>query len=195
MMIVGLTGGMGSGKTTVAKLFAGLGIPVYNSDKEAKNLMRSSGTLRQAIISLLGEDAYSGKNLNRDYIAELVFADRRVLQELNNLVHPAVKKHFLRWVKRQNAPYVIQEAAVLFENGSYKNYDKMILVRAPTEVRISRIMERDGSSEKAIRERMMHQWSDARKSKLSDFIIDNNVLEKTKKKVKQIHGELLKISG
>lgn len=195
MMIVGLTGGMGSGKTTVGKLFAELGVPVYNSDKEAKNLMQSSGKLRQAIIALLGEEAYAGKNLNRDYIAQLVFADGEVLQELNKLVHPAVKKHFLKWAKRQNAPYVIQEAAILFENGSYKNYDKMILVRAPMVLRISRINERDGRSVKAIRERMKHQWSDARKSKLSDFIIDNIVLEKTKKKVKRIHGELLKTSG
>jgi len=195
MMIVGLTGGIGSGKTTVGKFFAKLGVPVYNSDIEAKRLMNSSKKLRGTIIELLGEESYIGKKINRELIASRAFVDKNLLQKLNNLVHPAVRRHFLKWLKRQNSPYVIQEAAILFENGSYTNYDKIILVRAPKKVRIIRIKKRDGSSEHKILARMKNQWKDSRKSKLSDYIIENIDLEKTESVVRQIHGELVKISS
>ena len=186
MIIVGLTGGIGSGKSTVAGFFKELGVPVYNSDKQAKKLMRNSKKLRKAIINLLGESAYNGKKLNRSVIAKKVFADKELLLALNGLVHPAVKKHFVKWAKKQKSNYVIQEAAVLFENGSYENYDKMILVRAPIAIRIARIQERDGSSESEILARMKHQWSDEEKSALSDYIIDNIDLDKTSLEVDRI---------
>lgn len=195
MMTVGLTGGIGSGKSTVAGIFKDLGVPVYNSDEEAKKLMNSSKKLKRAIIELLGEEAYKGKKLNRAFIANRVFTDTDLLSELNALVHPAVKAHFLRWAKKQKAPYVIQEAAILFENGSYKNYDKMILVRAPEKARIARLIERDGTTRAQIRARMKNQWKDAEKSKFSDFIIDNIDLEKAKSEVSRIHRQLVKISG
>ncbi len=195
MMIVGLTGGIGSGKSTVAGFFKELGVPIYNSDKQAKKLMRKSKKLKKAIIKLLGEDAYDGKKLNRAGIAKKVFADKELLEALNSLVHPAVKKHFLKWANKQKSTYVIQEAALLFENGSYKNYDKMILVTAPLSVRIARILKRDGSSESEVKSRMKHQLSDKEKSELSDFIIDNIDLDKTKSEVALIHRELLQISG
>ena len=195
MIRVGLTGGIGSGKTTVAKLFKELGIPVYNSDKEAKKLMRSSAKVRKAVTELLGEEAYTKKKINRKYIATKVFGDPELLQALNAIVHPAVKKHFNRWENRQKAPYVIQEAAILFENGSYKHYDKMILVQAPEKIRIARIMKRDGSSEEEILARMKNQWSDTDKREFTHYVIDNTDLEKTKNKVTKIHRELLKISG
>lgn len=194
-MVVGLTGGIGSGKSTVAGCFRQLGVPVYNSDKQAKKLMCNSRKLRRAITGLLGEEAYIGKKLNSSGIAKKVFADKELLESLNGLVHPVVKKHFLKWAKKQQSNYVIQEAAVLFENGSYKNYDRIILVRAPIEERIARIHERDGSSESEVKARMRHQWSDEEKSALSHYIIDNIDLDKTKLEVERIHGELSQISG
>lgn len=194
-MVVGLTGGIGSGKTTVANYFRELGVPVYDSDKEAKKLMKSSKKLRRGITKLLGEEAYKGKKLNKKFIAKSIFSDADLLGQLNKLVHPVVKSHFKKWAEKQNTAYVIQEAAILFENGSYKNYDKMILVRAPIKIKIARLIQRDGSTEAAIRTRMKNQWKDAKKSKLSDFIIDNIDAEKTKLEVGRIHGQLLKISG
>lgn len=195
MMIVGLTGGIGSGKTTVGSLFAELGVPVYNSDEEAKKLMQSSKKIRRAITQLLGKEAYNGGKLNRPYIAKKVFNDKELLQKINAIVHPEVKKDFSSWAEKQEKPYVIQEAAILFENGSYKNYDRMILVKAPKALRIARLKKRDNSTEKDILERMRNQWSDAKKSRLSDFVINNKSLDKTKAAIVQIHGELLKTSG
>ncbi|MEX0291367.1 MAG: dephospho-CoA kinase [Flavobacteriaceae bacterium] len=195
MILVGLTGGIGSGKSTVASFFAALGVAVYNSDKQAKKLMKNSKKLRKAIIGLLGDKAYKGKKLNRKWIAARVFQDQQLLKELNELVHPAVKKHFLKWAAKQEGSYVIQEAAVLFENGSVKDYEKVILVRAPIETRIQRIIERDGSSEADIRARMKNQWEDVKKSELSDYIIDNIELESTKLEVARIHRQLSELSG
>ncbi|NAS13391.1 dephospho-CoA kinase [Poritiphilus flavus] len=195
MMIIGLTGGIGSGKTTVSKIFRSLGVPVYDSDKEAKELMVASEEVVKAIKALFGSEAYKGKKLNKNYIAERVFNDKELLGQLNAIVHPAVKKHFLSWAKKQNAAYVIQEAAILFENGSYVNYDKMILVTAPKKERIRRIMARDGSTEDQILARMKNQWSDRKKRGLADFVIENKSLEKTKSAVAKIHAELAKTSG
>jgi len=193
MKIIGLTGGIGSGKTTVSGMFAALGVPVYNSDLEAKRLMRTSRTLRQKISDLLGKGAYQGSELQRQYVAEKVFKDAHLLKELNAIVHPAVKRHFRRWAAKQNFPYVIQEAAILFENGSYPAFDKMILVTAPEEVRIARILQRDDTTRKSILERMGHQWKDDRKADLADYIIENTDLDRTRDQVALIHAELLEL--
>lgn len=191
MMIVALTGGIGSGKTTVAKMFTELGVPVYNSDEEAKLLMQSSKTVKNAIVALLGREAYHDKKLNRTYIAEKVFNDKDLLLRLNRIVHPAVKKHFMVWAQKQNAPYVIQEAAIIFENLSYTTYDKIILVTAPKDIRVHRVMDRDASSEEEVLIRMQNQWDDSQKAKLSDFVIENIDLEQTKQKVRKIHDHLV----
>lgn len=191
-MVIGLTGGIGSGKTTVSGLFEDLGVPVYNSDEEAKRLMQSSEKLKRAIIELLGKKSYKKDTLNRSYIAQLVFNDKELLAALNALVHPAVKKDFKKWLRKKNVPYVIQEAAILFENGSYKEYDKLILVKAPKRIRLKRLKARDGSSEEDILARMKNQWSDTRKAKLSDFVIENIDLDKTKSRVRRIHRQLIK---
>lgn len=137
-MIVGLTGGIGSGKTTVAGFFKELGVPVYNSDKEARKLMKNSKKVKKAIIELLGEDAYKGKKLNKTHISDRIFTNEKLLQKLNSIVHPAVRNHFLKWKNRQDAPYVIQETALVFENNSQDFYDKIILVVAPKAFRIQR---------------------------------------------------------
>ena len=193
MMIVGLTGGIGSGKTTVAKLFKELGVPVYNSDLRAKKLMKNSGEIRTAVIDLLGKDSYVLERLNKKYIADKVFSNKELLQKLNAIVHPAVRNDFLRWVKSKKTPYVIQEAAILFENSSYSNFDKIILVKAPKKVRLERILERDNGSKEEILARMENQWDDSEKIPLSDYIIENIDLDQTKLQVEQIHHQLTKI--
>lgn len=193
MIIVGLTGGIGSGKTTVAQFFVELGVPVYNSDKAAKKLMKSSKKIRKAIIELLGEKVYENKKLNKTYISEIIFKNKNKLEKLNAIVHPAVRKHFLRWVKRQNSRYVIQETAIIFENFSQDFYDKIILVTAPEDERILRVMKRSDISKKAIIARLENQWTDEKKVPLSDYIIDNLELSKTKTKVVKVNNAILDI--
>ena len=195
MMIVGLTGGIGSGKTTVAQMFESYGVPVYNSDERAKELMVKSGDLVDEIKSLLGEAAYTRNGLNREYVARKVFADKDLLNSLNGLVHPAVRNDFNRWASEQNAPYVIQEAAILFENGAYEKFDSMILVTAPKMVRLKRIMQRDKESEDHILARMSHQWEDSKKLPLAHFVIENTDLEMTKAEVRKIHKNLSELSA
>ena len=193
MRKIGLTGGIGSGKTTVAKLFKELGVPVYNSDLRAKKLMKNSREIRTAVIDLLGKDSYVLERLNKKYIADKVFSNKELLQKLNAIVHPAVRNDFLKWVKSKKTPYVIQEAAILFENSSYSNFDKIILVKAPKKVRLERILERDNGSKEEILARMENQWDDSEKIPLSDYIIENIDLDQTKLQVEQIHRQLTKI--
>ena len=193
MKIIGLTGGIGSGKTTVAKLFEELGVPVYNSDLKAKKLMQNSKELRTAVIDLLGKESYVLQKLNKKYIADKIFDDKELLQKLNAIVHPAVRQDFIKWAKRKIAPYVIQEAAILFENNSYKTFDKIILVKAPKEVRLQRVLTRDAISEKEILTRMENQWDDSKKIPLADYVIENTDLERTKIQVEKIHHELTKM--
>lgn len=189
-MIVGLTGGIGSGKTTVAHFFEELGIPIYISDTEAKRLMSVSPEIRREIIKLLGSDSYTSDGLNRKYIADKVFRDKSLLDKLNAIVHPRVATNFANWYKQQDSPYVIKEAAILFENGGYKECDFMILVTAPIQDRIARVKKRDQSSEEEILNRMASQWDDAKKTALSDITIENIILEETKRKVLRIHNHL-----
>ncbi len=190
-MIVGLTGGIGSGKSTVGKLLEELGVPVYNSDIEAKRLMNKSKVLRKDIVGLLGEESYVNDQLNRPYIAKKVFNDKALLDKLNGIVHPAVRKHFLRWAKKQQKPYVVQETALLFENGMQDFYDKIVLVTAPKNIRIERIIARDGSTRQEILERMDNQLADSIKSPLSDYVLENIEYDKTKSKVKALNIALL----
>ncbi|NJB69562.1 dephospho-CoA kinase [Saonia flava] len=190
-MVVGLTGGIGSGKTTVAKMFKALGVPVYNSDKEAKRLMKRSKKVKKKIIELLGEEAYVDKKINRSYISQKIFTNEGLLKKMNSIVHPAVRKHFLTWVKKQDAPYVIQEAAIIFENSSESNYDKIILVTAPKKVRIERVVTRDDISIQKVMERMGNQWDDDIKIEKADYVIDNLNLDETENEVLRIHNQLL----
>ncbi|WP_247656633.1 dephospho-CoA kinase [Maribacter sp. MMG018] len=192
-MIVGLTGGIGSGKSTVGKILEELGVPVYNSDVEAKKLMQSSETIRKKLISLFGDRAFDGDVLNRSFIAKKVFNDKNILQKLNKIVHPEVRKHFLKWYSEQNTSYVVQETALLFENKAQDLYDKIILVTAPKELKIQRLLKRDGSTEEDILARMKNQLKDSEKIKLADFVIENIFLEETRKKVEEVNKVLLKL--
>lgn len=191
MILIGLTGGIGSGKSTVAKLFKQLGVPVYDSDKEAKKLMQSSKKIKIELIALFGEAAFKDDKLNRTHISNLVFKDKSLLQKLNTIVHPAVRTHFEKWLKKQESPYVIQESAIIFENNTRDNYDKIILVTAPKETRIQRVMDRDGVSRDKVLLRIKNQFSDIEKIKLSDYVIENTTLKETKRKIIVLNNALL----
>jgi dephospho-CoA kinase len=191
MKIIGLTGGIGSGKSTVADMFSNLGVPVYNSDEEAKKIMVSSEEVKKGIIELFGRTAYLGNKLNKSFISDQVFQNKDLLKKLNAIVHPAVRNHFLSWMKGQDAPYVIQEAAIIFENGKESVYDAIILVVAQQSTRLKRVMTRDKTSKSQVMMRMDNQWPDARKIPLSDFVIENKARSKTLKKVQEIHLALL----
>ena len=190
MMVVGLTGGIGSGKSTIAKAFAALGIAVFNSDEQAKALIATDAQVKERIIAAFGEEAYQNGEYNRAYIAQIVFNNSEKLAILNGIVHPALAKYFNQWAKKQTSPYVLKEAAILFESGSYKNCDYIITVTAPEEVRIARVMARDHCTETQVRARMAQQWSDAQRIALSNAVIENIDLEKVKKEVRRINNEL-----
>lgn len=190
MKTIGLTGGIGSGKTTVARMFAEYGIPVYIADEEAKNLMHTSSIIRNELQALIGEKVYKNGELDRAYMAERIFNDKVLLEKVNQIVHPRVEEHFQEWKKNHPAPYCIKEAAILFENDGYKRCDKTILVIADKEERIRRVMNRDQVNREKVLERMQNQWSDAKKIPLADYIIKNNALNQTKEEVKNLHSML-----
>jgi dephospho-CoA kinase len=175
--IIGITGGIGSGKTTVANEFALQGIPVYITDQEAKKLMQSDTVLNQ-IREEFGETVFENGVLIRERLSEIVFNDTARLNKLNGIVHPAVKQHFKQWLfERQNEQFVIYESAILFESGSYKDCDFIINVIAPLEIRIQRVILRDKTTRKKVLDRMKNQWKDEEKSSKSDFILENTNVE------------------
>ena len=191
MIVVGLTGGIGSGKTTVAEFFHKLGIPIYIADLEAKKLMVRSKIIKRKLIDLFGDEAYLNGQLNRPFLADKIFNDKSLLQRMNAVVHPKVGAHFKRWLKKQNSPYVVKEAAILFENGSYKNCDYLITVIASEDVRVKRVLERDNVSREKVKAIIKNQWSDDKKIALSDFVIRNYDLSETEKQVNEVHEEIL----
>lgn len=171
--IIGLTGGIGSGKTTVAKYLESKGIPVYIADLEAKKIMETESVIGK-IIDAFGSEIIDDGKVNRSKLAGLVFNNPEKLKVLNSIIHPEVKNHFTNWVKlHENFPFVVKEAAILFESGSYKDCDKIILVTAPKEIRIKRVMERDKVSKGEVEARMANQWEDEQKKEMSDFVIEN----------------------
>lgn len=192
MIVVGLTGGIGSGKTTVAKAFSELGIPVYIADEEAKKIMQTSKIVKRKLIALFGENAYKDKDLNRPFLADIIFNDRNYLEKMNAIVHPQVARHFNKWLLKQNTPYIIKEVAILFENDSYKQCDVVITVTAPKKLRIKRLLNRDNTTLAKIEAIMDNQWSDERKVELSTYVIENISIETTKKQVLAVHSKILK---
>ena len=191
MIIVGLTGGIGSGKTTVAKQFSELGVPIYIADDEAKNLMNRSKVIKRKLIKLFGDKAYIDGELNRPFIANIIFNNKTYLEKMNAIVHPKVARHFEKWMQKQDAPYVIKEVAILFENGGHKTCNYIITVVAPIETRIKRLLKRDHTSKEKIEAIMNNQWTDEEKIKHSHFVIENIELDNTKKQVNIIHKKLL----
>lgn len=191
-MVVGLTGGIGSGKTTVAGFFKEKGVPVYIADDAGKRLLETSAEIREKVIDLISEEAYTGKSPNRKHIASVVFKESEKLDALNKIIHPAVAKDFETWHSKQNSPYVLYEAAILFEAGGYKKCDLNILVTASKEEKLKRLQQRDQSTLEEIEARMAKQWSDERKKKLADFEIENHDLALTRTRVDELHEIILK---
>lgn len=192
MIRVGLTGGIGSGKSTVARVFEVLGIPVYYADEATRQLMNTDEILKKEIISNFGEESYSNGQLNRPYIASIVFNDKEKLELLNALTHPATIRHANAWMQQQTSPYVIKEAALIFESGSAENLDYVIGVSAPKPLRIQRVMERDHISAEEVQKRMSRQLSEEMKMKLCDFVLVNNDSDLLTPQVLALHEQLLK---
>lgn len=194
MMKVGITGGIGSGKSIVCRIFTLLGIPVYDSDSRAKELMNRDPKLIAGIKGLFGEDAYRDGQLDRKYVASRVFEHPRQLEALNALVHPAVKKDFRQWAERQKAPYVIEENAILFEGGFYRDMDKTVAVSAPEALRIRRTRLRDGVTEEAVRMRIANQMSEQERLARVDYILYSDEEQLLIPQVLRLHETLTHLS-
>lgn len=187
--IIGLTGGIGSGKTTIANYFKEMGVPVYIADDKAKEIMQSQSIIKE-IKAVFGDAIFENEVLNRAKLADIVFNNVDKLNQLNAIIHPAVKKDFELWLqKNKNYDYVIYEAAILFESGRYKECDVVITVTAPEEIKIERVIKRDKTSRKQVLERMNMQWNDEQRIPVSNFIIFND----THKNAKQELVKILKI--
>lgn len=189
-IIIGLTGGIGSGKSTVAKIFAQLGIPVLDADATAKAIMNEDHSVKTKLIELFGEDAYKENQLNRPYIAQLVFEDAFKLQQLNAIIHPITIQYAKDWASKQSAPYVIKEAALFFESGSSEGVEKIIGVTAPKHIRIQRVMQRDQMTRENVIKRMEHQLEDSLKMKLCDWVIQNDDMHLLIPQILAIHQSL-----
>ena len=185
--IIGLTGGIGSGKTTVANLFASLGIPVFNADDAAKQLMQNSPIIKNQLIQQFGDKVYEQGQLNKSYLASIVFADPEKLAILNSIVHPVTIQAALDWAQQQTSPYVIKEAALIFESNASEGLDFVIGVTAPLALRIERVMKRDQCTQAEVEKRMQHQISDAIKMKLCDKVIVNDDVQLITPQVIAIH--------
>lgn len=197
MLKIGITGGIGSGKTTICKIFEMYDIPIYYADDRAKRLMTSSKIVKSKIKSLIGSEAYyRNGRLNRKYISSKVFNDNELLKSLNAIVHPAVGRDFDQWCEDQkHKPYVLKEAALLIESKSYLTLDKLILVVANEDIRIDRVMVRDGVSKAQVMSRIQNQMAEQKKSQYADFFIDNSGESSIIRQVKQIHEELIKLNS
>jgi dephospho-CoA kinase len=191
MLRIGITGGIGSGKSTVARIFNVLGIPVYSSDEAAKRLMAEDEDLKKKIIDAFGEGSYQNGQLNRKYIADIAFSDRKKIELLNSFVHPATIKDATAWMNRQNAPYIIKEAALIFESGSNEFLDFVIGVKSPLSLRMERTMKRNNVTAPEVEARMKLQLDEDEKMKLCDFIIVNDEKEMLIPQVLSLHQMFL----
>ncbi|HVX27100.1 MAG TPA: dephospho-CoA kinase [Parafilimonas sp.] len=194
MLKIGLTGGLGSGKTTVSKIFASLGVPVFYADGIAQKIMNEDPLVKQKIINLFGKDAYT-ETLNRKYIADIVFKDVFKLEQLNALIHPLTIKAASDWMQKQTTLYVIKEAALMFEAGAGANLNYIIGVYAPQHLRISRVMKRNNFTREQVLERMNNQIDETIKMKLCDFIIINNEQEAVLPQVLKLHEKFLSLAN
>jgi len=191
MLCIGLTGGLGSGKSTVARIFEVLGIPVYYADAASKRLMNDDEKVKAAVEKAFGKEVYSGGRLNRKYLAETVFKDEKKLELLNSIVHPATLRDADEWINRQSVPYIIKEAALIFESGSHKSLDYVIGVKAPLHLRLQRAMKRDNISKEDAMARINRQINEEIKMRLCDFIIVNDEQQLVISQVLALHESLL----
>ena len=191
MRKVGLTGIIGSGKTTAAKYFKKLGIPVFIADESAKKIMNSNSSVKSALIDMLGRSAYENQEINKEYISDKIFNDHELLTSLNNLIHPEVQKDFDTWFKKQKGSYVVYEAALIFENGSESLFDKIICVKTPMELINIRLMKRRNYSKQKINKILDSQLSQELKCSKSDYCIDNITKDQLISQINKIHSNLL----
>jgi len=192
MLKIGITGGIGSGKTTACKLFELLGIPVYYSDDASKELLRSNAAVKARVLDVFGNSLLDQQGaVDRKTLAAIVFNDKTELDKLNAIMHPAVALDFEHWIKKQTAPYVLKEAAILFESGAYQKVDSVITVAAPLELKIQRIIKRDGLPKEDVLVRIQNQLSDDEKIKRSEFVIYNDDQQLLIPQVLKIHSQLL----
>ena len=189
---VGITGGIGAGKSIISKIFKLLGIPVYDADLRAKWLMNHESGLKKEIINLFGAEAYTSEGLNRTFIAKQTFNSQSKLEQLNALVHPAVGKDYVYWEKEQKSPYTLKEAALLFEAGSFKDLDLIIVVSAPEELRIERVLKRDTHrTREDIKAIISKQWPQHEKEEKANFVIENDGSSLIIPQVLKIHEKIL----
>ncbi len=195
-ILVGLTGGIGSGKTICADIFRQLGVEIYNTDESAKRLMIEKDHIIDQIKEIFGEEAYNDNGaLNRAFLASKIFNDKVLLTTMNQIVHPAVRDDFGLWVLSKNdAAYLIQESALLFETQSYRLFDKSIIVSAPLELRIARTVNRDNVTPDQVKQRMANQWDEERKLPLADYVIFNDAQGGLIRQILDIHLDLLSLS-
>ena len=194
MLKVGITGGIGSGKTFVCKVFETLGIPVYDADTQAKLLMNTNPELKAALQTYFGNSIYHDGILVRHQLAEIIFNDRTALEKVNGWVHPAVADDFERWCTGQSSPYVLEEAAIIFERNMAHRFEKVILVTAPDDIRIERVCIRDRIAPEVVRQRMANQWPEEKKINLADYIIYNDNIQMITPQVMAIHRQLFSVS-
>jgi len=189
---VGVTGGIGSGKTLVCEVFKRLGIPVYNADNEAKNILNSNTEVRKSIENYFGQYIYQNNILNKKKLAEIIFNNTEAIQKINSIVHPVVRQNFIEWCKLQeNKPYVIEEAAIIFESGAYKELDYTINVFAPEQIRIQRVMERDKATIEDVKNRIQNQMNDDERVKLANFTIINDGTKMIIPQILEIHSKIV----
>lgn len=194
MKRIGLTGGIGAGKSTIARIFKVLDIPVYDSDKVAKELINTNLQIRASLVNLFGEEAYQNDMYNREFIANLVFKDAKKLRALNSIVHPVVRNHYKQWNESQmkkDKAYTIKEAAILFESGAARDLDSVIAVVAPADVRLKRVVKRDDVEADQVKQRMSNQLSTEELTEKSDYVIHNGDQDMVISQVLAIHSKLL----
>jgi dephospho-CoA kinase len=188
---LGITGGIGSGKSTVCRVFNVLGIPVFSADPVANEIIDTDSRIKEGIIAITGKDLYKSGDLDRTELASLIFNDKSMLDRVNSLVHPVVFNHFRNWMMEQEAPYVIMEAAILFESGASKLVDKVATVVAPIEERVERVMNRNTLTREQVLERTRNQMDDGERVRLSDYVIHNSENDMIIPSILHIHEDLL----
>jgi dephospho-CoA kinase len=191
-MIIGLTGGIGSGKSTVANIFLHLGIPVFIADEESKRILDTDSILQNSLRNLLGKELIKDGVIDKVYMAQKIFSDESLLQEVNALLHPLVGIAFKNWaLQHSKAPYVMREAAILFESNTFKDCDKIVVVTAPESLRLERVMRRSNLSAEAVKARMNKQWSQEKKDAMADYLVDNSGEKSLIKQVIAIHENII----
>jgi len=191
MIKVGVTGGIGSGKTLICEIFERLGIPVFNADVEAKEIYNTDKKVIEQVQQLFGHDIYHQGKLKRDVLAKIIFNDSKALDKVNAIVHPKVREYFIDWTEKQTSEYVIEEAAILFESNAYLDLDYIINVHARQENRIERVMNRDNISKEQVLSRMKNQLCDEKRMKLADFTIYNDGDRMLLPQVIEIHQKII----